>query len=693
MPTSVTINVNSKQALQQLENFTNQVDAKHQVRGEVLARDNNGNITKIRLYTRKNGVSNAYTTEGRGKKYQAARDGINAILNQQIQNPETNTFSKHLNMLGSNSNKLLGSRLKAAISKDQVLVNNNTTATNLHALSSRQRTNHQMRGIDNKDGTYILYSKSTTRQFGRSGKYTAFDQGVNKVFSNMKNQDPKLGGLMESLYSQKAVKVDGSNALKSRQFNSGIREVKTESYKQATNELGIKLAGKLPEIQDHLLNQLNTKQLNGDPMRENLGMDKVYAAMKKIEAGNMSECTPAELIKAVQFISKANPAMPMGALTQLANSDHALNAAGPYTGKNTPSQTPVPFNSQQVQPDNMRQAAINLHQAVNEQLTPKEKAALRERVEFTAKLANMYDEKMGPCGSGNQPGDNAALWAKSFNVNIGNQTGYDPAELVSEVGGKLLEDLSAAKGGPIEKQKLQALIPQLQKFAAHKPEQDKLNGMINKLSQELQKPQLNENEIKKVLGQLEGAVRRDAAVVPRDLMTALVLNKDIIFPTGDRLNEIGNQIANLDQQVQDLQEDQDKAKTPKQHNQLQRQINGLQTQKDALVKHETAVKTALLNEVSYQSKDWDQKEVFDLLMEKDELERNITDARQEHRWDDAIRDLAKLDKLVAKHQDTLDKAGDYDLPTTSLDPQIRQRILLEQQNRVITNSLEHGGLV
>ncbi|MEZ5581973.1 MAG: hypothetical protein R3F37_03580 [Candidatus Competibacteraceae bacterium] len=71
---------------------------------------------------------------------------------------------------------------------------------------------------------------------------------MNKVFSNMKEQDPKLGNLMESLYAQKAVKVGGSNALKGRQFNSGIRDVKTEAYKQATTQLGVKLGDQLPDI-------------------------------------------------------------------------------------------------------------------------------------------------------------------------------------------------------------------------------------------------------------------------------------------------------------------------------------------------------------------------------------------------------------------------------------------------------------
>ncbi|MEZ5581972.1 MAG: hypothetical protein R3F37_03575 [Candidatus Competibacteraceae bacterium] len=244
-------------------------------------------------------------------------------------------------------------------------------------------------------------------------------------------------------------------------------------------------------------------------------MDKVYAAMKKIEAGKMNECTPAELIKAVQFISKSNPAMPMDALAQLANSDHALNAAGPYTGKNTPSSKLVPFDSQKAQPDNMRRAAVNLHQSVNEQLTVQEKAALKARIEFTAKLANVYDQKVGPCGTGDQQGDNAALWVKSFNVNIGNQTGYDPTELVPEMGGKLLEDLSAARQELPSKQQLQDMIPRLQAFAQNKPEKDKLNEDINKLSQELQKPQLNENAIKDLLGKLEGAVRRDAGGAAR----------------------------------------------------------------------------------------------------------------------------------------------------------------------------------
>lgn len=312
MPLSRTITINDNNALQMLEGFADRVESGHQVRGQVLARDENGKITQIRLYTRKNNLANAVTTEGRGKKFQDAREGINAILSQHADGK----YNNHLNMLEENSSKLLGSRLKAAVSKNQVLVNTKTTAANLHKLSSSAEGSHQMRGIDNKDGTYILYSKDTTRQFGRSGKYTAFNQGVNQVFSNMKQQDPKLGNVMESLYAKKAGKADNSNMLQGRQFNSGIRNVKIEAYKQAANQLGIQLEGRLPEIQAHLLDRLNNEKLEKDPMRENLGMDEVYAAMKKIEAGRMNECTSAELIKAVQFIYKANPAMPLGALTR-----------------------------------------------------------------------------------------------------------------------------------------------------------------------------------------------------------------------------------------------------------------------------------------------------------------------------------------------------------------------------------------
>ena len=688
MPLSRTITINDNNALQMLEGFADRVESGHQVRGQVLARDENGKITQIRLYTRKNNLANAVTTEGRGKKFQDAREGINAILSQHADGK----YNNHLNMLEENSSKLLGSRLKAAVSKNQVLVNTKTTAANLHKLSSSAEGSHQMRGIDNKDGTYILYSKDTTRQFGRSGKYTAFDRGVNQVFSNMKQQDPKLGDVMESLYAKKAAKADNSNVLKGRQFNSGIRNVKIEAYKQAANQLGIQLEGRLPEIQAYLLDRLNNEKLEKDPMRENLGMDEVYAAMKKIEAGRMNECTSAELIKAVQFIYKANPAMPLGALTALANSDHALNAAGPYTGKNTVGSKPVPFDSAQAQPDSMRQAAASLHQAVNEQLTPQQKATLRARVEFTDQLARVYDEQLGSCGKADEEGDNVALWVKSFTVNTGMQTGYDADQLVPEMGGPLLQDLSAAKKELPDKQQLQDMVGRLRDFAQNKPEEDTLNEMIDQLSQELDRPQLNENAIKNVLIQLESAVRRHAGIVPRDLMTALILHKDMIFPSHDRLNELDNQIAAIEGQIDDLHADQEKAVTSTEDDQLQEKIYKLQLQNYELVKQQLAVQTALRNEATYLSQDWDQKEVLDLLTEKDDLERNISEARQEHRWDDAIRDLAKLDKLVAEHKDKLDQANQYNLPTTRLDPAIRARIDRHQNENIIYKAMGDGGL-
>ncbi|MCB1809878.1 MAG: hypothetical protein KDJ99_33335, partial [Candidatus Competibacteraceae bacterium] len=153
-----------------------------------------------------------------------------------------------------------------------------------------------------------------------------------------------------------------------------------------------------------------------------------------------------------------------------------------------------------------------------------------------------------------------------------------------------------------------------------------------------------------------------------DLMTALILHKDMIFPSHDRLNELDNQIAAIEGQIDDLHADQEKAVTSTEDDQLQEKIYKLQIQNYELVKQQLAVQTALRNEATYLSQDWDQKEVLDLLTEKDDLERNISEARQEHRWDDAIRDLAKLDKLVAEHKDKLDQANQYNLPTTRLDP-------------------------
>ena len=681
---SIKIDVTSKQALNQLENFTKQIDAAHQVRGKVLARDEDGNITQIRLYTRKNNLQNAVTTEGRGKKYKAAREGINAILSRHTGGP----LNKYLNMLEDNSDKLLGTRLQAALAQDRVLVNTKTTMDQLHKLSDRGISGNQMRGIDNKDGTYILYSKNTSSTFRRRDKFTAFDRGVKKVFSNMKRQDPKLGTLMENLYDEKAVKAGGGPVLKGRQFNAGIREAKTQSYDKAISQLGAQLAGKLPELQNHLLNRLNNEALAGDPMRENLGKDKIYAALKKIEAGKMHECTPAELIKAVQFISKSNPAMPIDTLTQLAKSDDALRAAGPYTGKNTPNKKLVPFDSQNAQPNHMQQAALNLRQAINKQLTPQEKAALRSRVEFTAKLAALYDEKIGLCGSGNEQGDNTALWVKSFNVNIGNQTGHDPAELVPGIGGRLLAGLSTAKEQPLNRQHLQSMIPELRAFAENKPEKASITKLIDKLSNKLQQPQLNENEVKDLLSQLEGLVRRDAGIAPRDLMTALVLHKDIIFPTESRLHELNSQIAKLDQDLNDLQEDQDRAVTPTEDKQLQQQIDGLRLRKNKLVQQHTTMQQVLSDELRYQ----EEHEVMDLCLQKEQLQNDIVQARYDRRWGDAVRDLAKLDRFIAANQDKLALANKYNLPTENLHPQIRARVEKEipqfqaQVNQALTKA-------
>jgi hypothetical protein len=152
----------------------------------------------------------------------------------------------------------------------------------------------------------------------------------------------------------------------------------------------------------------------------------------RVEDANLSRT---EAVQALKTIWQATPTMPAEKFTKLIMNEAVSDAVGYFTGRNTVGQKEVPLDDPKAQPENMHKGAKDLKAAIDANLTPPEKEALRERAAFLRNMAALSLRKAGPT---NARGDEAEiqkeLWIKSMAVSSNLFSGHEVVDVANASG-------------------------------------------------------------------------------------------------------------------------------------------------------------------------------------------------------------------------------------------------------------------
>lgn len=171
-----------------------------------------------------------------------------------------------------------------------------------------------------------------------------------------------------------------------------------------------------------------------DLFRSNIGDDEKVTALDKIGShgvGSLNAREAAGALKGMFYESVA----PLAKLAKLADHEAVPDAVGYFTGRNTVSAKPVGRDA--VAPEDSDAAAGRLKQAIDSTLSPAEKAALKQRIDFLVDAAPIMTAKIGLCSADAADANSQdKLWMKSMAVSY-------PLFL-----GTTQEQFAAAHGGP-----------------------------------------------------------------------------------------------------------------------------------------------------------------------------------------------------------------------------------------------------
>jgi hypothetical protein len=200
----------------------------------------------------------------------------------------------------------------------------------------------------------------------------------------------------------------------------------------ATRTRFLDLMGKLPSVLGGQ-KPMATDNMANDYFRSKITDVEKSGALDKLGtqgAGSLNLREAAGAIRGMFY----EPVAPMGKLAKLINNDALPDAVGYYSGKNTLTERAI--DKDEVSQQDSEAAARKLKQAIDRTLSPSEKAALKERIDFLADLAPLMTDKVGLCN--NRPedaNDQDKLWMKSMAVSYPLFLGSSQEEVNGAVGG------------------------------------------------------------------------------------------------------------------------------------------------------------------------------------------------------------------------------------------------------------------
>ncbi len=570
------IDIHSNDAYEQLQRFSESIDEKDQIRGEVVGqkRDEDGKRTSltVRLYTRKNNLSNKLMTRGRILKFQKARDGINHILKNKAGKPGF----EHLNILESSGEKLVGERLKTAMDEKKVLVNSQTNLQNLNAFGQavgedfkkpkpdgQTQERPQMRGVKHGDGSITLYSERSRNN--RTRAFARFDEGVARVYQNAGKKYPRLSDFLKQPKSE----VDrAASKAKRGDFADKAQEA---NYNAACAGM----VNRIDDIEDAVIDKLKTQQLTRDPFREAKGNIDLMPTMEKIKSGNIADCNPDHLILILKDLYRQAPTARLSSLGYLARTKAAFKAVGPYTARNNKLNIITGFKSEGAKKEKMDEGVQALKDQLR-RLNPDEIKALKKRVQFINNLADAYTSQIAITSKFNGvPGDLRTNIVKSLCVNVQSLMGHPSEDLYNQVAGDIYQDLKKAVEGKPSAKELQKLFGQIRTYEhnmapsrfSFEPNssmanfRDYLRANVHILTDKKYNPEFVKQmnwffrtdigQIGRDLNTVLGKVRQESGSSLQDLLTASAMHQDVLFPPDEADGQAEAEAKRMESKIED----------------------------------------------------------------------------------------------------------------------------------------------
>jgi hypothetical protein len=257
---------------------------------------------------------------------------------------------------------------------------------------------------------------------------------------------PGVGArVFERLGLGKKVKLSDLTAIKQQISNATddvTRKGVLDKAKPLKGEYGAAKAqflhamGQLPSVRNSAKPMAN-ENMGNDYFRSNVNDADKSAALDKLGTSGAGSLDAREAAGAIRGMFY-EPVASMSKLGRLINHEAVSDAVGYYTGNNTLTETPVAKDA--VPGEDSTAAALRLKQAIDRSLSPSEKAALKQRIDFMVDVAPLMTDKVGLCNRKPEDAhDQDKLWMKSMSVSYPLFLGYNQEDANRAIGGSIKE--------------------------------------------------------------------------------------------------------------------------------------------------------------------------------------------------------------------------------------------------------------
>lgn len=316
-----------------------------------------------------------------------------------------------------------------------------------------------LKGLDGEKhlrfkGGDTLYTHDSNKRHSlhfmdRASKHSAAAGAVKQAIDN------ELGAgagdkIFKSLGLNKKVTIDGLGRISSQVNAAKGARLATELpglLQDTAGQIGALRAqlvhemGKLPDVPAG--DKANQHQ-GVDYFRANAAPATKLDSLEKLRDEGVAGLSAQEAAAALKEHLNSTPTMPVGKFVTLMTSEHVSEAVGYFTGANTHGGKGVTRDSDKAKPENMQAAARELRDLIDDTLTAKEKADLKERVGLMRDLSAIHGDKVGLISTREDESDiQTELWAKSIAVSYGLFAGHNQ-QAINDHSGMSIKDAGVA---------------------------------------------------------------------------------------------------------------------------------------------------------------------------------------------------------------------------------------------------------
>lgn len=290
------------------------------------------------------------------------------------------------------------------------------------------------------------FSKESTRTKKQEGALDFINTALSNTLQQVPGGDPghKLARAFNSILV-KYTPTEGD--LTGKDFKNILNEAQAvldqhaitsmRSQSGAYSTAALDSLRKLPDV------PTGTVAAGGNVIRSNSLRDgDLQGAFEKVQAGKMDELTPHEGVNGLRKLWEGMPPVPLDKLGTLLQSPDVSGCVGKWTSANTlKDPTKVPDNSQ----GEKNTSAGRLKTLIDTTLTPTEKLALKERVDYLSTLADLAQSKLGAPSDSvkNNPTESTKVWIKSMGVSSQAYLGTKYEDMAQQIGSPKITEAAA----------------------------------------------------------------------------------------------------------------------------------------------------------------------------------------------------------------------------------------------------------